>query len=213
MTVTHWIFLASLACLIGAILWQIWLVFRKANTDDLSQSKGSISSGIIYSTIGAMSPGKKETAYLHLPTYMAGMIYHLGAFLSLGMLFFLFFDIKLPVILTSLIAGFLSLSTLCGVFILVKRMVVVKLRHLSTPDDYFSNSLVTLFQTSTVLALLGIQAIPVHLVITSLLFVYIPVGKLRHIIYFFIARFYLGVFYGKRGVWPPKVRNTWNKEH
>ena len=29
------------------------------------------------------------------------------------------------------------------------------------------------------------------------------VGKLKHVVYFFAARYHLGFFYGWRNVWPP----------
>jgi hypothetical protein len=45
----------------------------------------------------------------------------------------------------------------------------------------------------------------------SLLMLYIPIGKLRHTVYFFAARYHLGYFFGWRGVWPPaKLKNDGN---
>jgi hypothetical protein len=38
----------------------------------------------------------------------------------------------------------------------------------------------------------------------AFLFLYIPFGKLKHTVYFFSSRIYLGKFFGKRGVWPVK---------
>jgi len=35
-----------------------------------------------------------------------------------------------------------------------------------------------------------------------LLFLYMPLGKLRHAVYYFAARYHLGFFYGWRNVWP-----------
>jgi hypothetical protein len=29
-----------------------------------------------------------------------------------------------------------------------------------------------------------------------------PLGKLRHVVYYFAARYHLGFFYGWRNVWP-----------
>ena len=36
------------------------------------------------------------------------------------------------------------------------------------------------------------------------LFFYLPLGKLKHLVYFFAARYQLGIFYGRRGVWPAR---------
>ena len=83
-------------------------------------------------------------------------------------------------------------------------MVKPQMRALSTPDDYISNILVTTFQLATAAALLWWQVLPVYFVLTALLLLYIPVGKLKHAIYFFAARYQLGYFFGRRSVWPPR---------
>jgi len=46
----------------------------------------------------------------------------------------------------------------------------------------------------------------VYYVTAALLLLYIPVGKLRHLVYFFAARYQLGYFYGWRGSWPPSKK-------
>ena len=83
---------------------------------------------------------------------------------------------------------------------------------MSNPDDYISNILVTLFQMMTILVLITPALIPsyrhtvlqFYYIITALLLLYGPAGKLRHTVYFFAARYHLGHFYGWRGVWPPR---------
>jgi hypothetical protein len=77
------------------------------------------------------------------------------------------------------------------------------MRRLSNGDDFLSNLLVTVFQILTLFSLWIPGMIPFYFIYSGILFVYIPLGKLRHLLYFFAARFYLGWFYGKRGVWPP----------
>jgi hypothetical protein len=47
-----------------------------------------------------------------------------------------------------------------------------------------------------------------YFIAISLLFLYFPLGKLKHAIYFFAARYQLGFFYGWRGVWPPQNNFT-----
>lgn len=79
----------------------------------------------------------------------------------------------------------------------------MELRSLSNPDDYLSNILVTLFQAGTILTLYLPEVRASYFILASILFLYIPLGKLKHVIYFFAARYHLGFFYGWRGVWPP----------
>ena len=73
------------------------------------------------------------------------------------------------------------------------------------PDDYISNILISTFQLFTMFYLLapGCCCMPTaYYVICILLFLYFPLGKLRHLVYYFSARYHLGFFYGWRNVWP-----------
>ena len=151
-----------------------------------------------------MSPGKKESAYLHLPTYTAGLLYHAGTFVSVGLFFPLLLNAHIEGFLLWSVTGILAVSGLSGIGILTKRMVLPKLRGLSNLDDYVSNVLVTLLQISTLVMLVLGAFAPFYFVSASLLLLYLPLGKLKHALYFFAARYHLGLFYGWRGVWPLK---------
>jgi len=151
-----------------------------------------------------MSPLKKESAFLHLPTYIAGLIYHLGTFLSVFLVFMLWADVVLPRSLSWGFVAFLMISAACGTGILIKRIIKKGLRKLSNPDDYLSNILVTGFQILTAISMIYSNfALPWLFIWAGLLLLYIPLGKLKHLLYFFTARRQLGVFYGSRAVWPP----------
>jgi hypothetical protein len=200
----HWLAIGSLGiCLITSSYHFIRLVVL-GKPIDYSVPAHKIAPSIQYSFTGAMNPLKKESAWLHLPTYSAGIFYHLGTFLSIALFFLILCDISLPRILTFMIAMFLLFSFGCGTGVLIKRMVKKGLRDLSSPDDYISNLLVTLFQLSTGYVLVRHQLYPVYFLLSSLLLLYFPLGKLKHAIYFFAARYHLGFFYGWRGTWPPK---------
>jgi len=200
-------FLISLLIGLANLTYHLTILLKSGNTPDYAPPSGSIPAGIQYSFTGAMSPVKKESAFLHLPTYTAGIIYHLGTFLSVFLIFIIWADVVFPPALSWGIASFLLVSALCGISILVKRMIKKGLRELSNPDDYISNVLVTVFQILTGLTMaLGTVFTPWLFLTAGLLLLYIPIGKLKHLLYFFAARWELGLFYGRRGVWPP-VKN------
>jgi len=200
----HWISLASLGiCLVLSIVHLIRML-RLGRPKEYSAPAGRIAPAVRYSFTGAMSPAKKETAFLHMPTYFAGIAYHLGTFLAILLFSLYWTGIAFPVIPRIAMALFLLGTSGCGVGILMKRLLKKGLRALSNPDDYISNILVTLFQLITALVLLWDNAYPVYFILTSLLLLYFPAGKLKHAIYFFAARYHLGFFFGWRGVWPPK---------
>lgn len=197
-------FLTALLIFLAGLIYHLIILIRLGTTVDYAPPSGSVQAGINYSFTGAMSPAKKESAFLHLPTYTAGMIYHIGTFLSAFLIFLVWADVILPPALSWGLATFLLISVLCGTGILIKRMLKKGLRELSNPDDYISNILVTVFQALTSFSLVsGNLLTPWLFLWAGLLLLYIPLGKLKHLLYFFSARRQLGLFFGSRGVWPP----------
>ncbi len=204
MTWYLWLVVIALSVCLASCLYHFYRIVSLGNPPEYARKAGHIGRAVRYSFTGAMSPVNKESAYLHLPTYTAGIIYHLGTFLSIALFFAFLFRPGIPDQVSLILAIFIGLSALAGIAILVKRMRMHQLRSLSNPDDYISNILVTAFQAATALALFsGSPGIP-YFVITALLLFYFPLGKLKHAVYFFAARYHLGYFYGWRGVWPPR---------
>lgn len=171
---------------------------------DPAQAKGNITKAISYSFSGAMSPLKKESAYMHFPTYTAGMIYHIGTFLSFLCIFVLFFNFESMQWMRYAAASIIAIAAICGLAILIKRIQSKELRSFSNADDYFSNAFVTIFQALMAASLILPELLPVLFIYAAVLFIYIPIGKLKHTIFFFTSRIELGKYYGKRGVWPLK---------
>jgi nitrate reductase gamma subunit len=200
-----WLIYCSLAICLISCFYHFFRLVKYGKPEEYSQSIGDVGSATFYSLTSAMSPLKKESAYLHLPTYTAGLIYHIGTFLSIILFFIFLFDSELLVgWIKWITVGIILCGSLSGVGILIKRIVKKQLLDLSNPDDFISNILVNLFQLSTVLVIINNDLTPIYFVITSILLLYLPLGKLKHTVYFFAARYHLGFFYGWRGVWPPK---------
>lgn len=199
-----WFAIFSFAVCIVSLAYHIFRLMRYGNPNDFSKPLGNTQKAIRYSFTGAMSPARKESAFLHLPTYTAGILYHIGTFLS-AFLFILFLLKYEPSRFTGyVILAFLLVSGISGLAILIKRLANKKLRYLSNPDDYISNFMVTSIHFFTAFVLYYPMAFPAYFIATGILLLYLPLGKLRHTVYFFAARYHLGLFYGWRGTWPPK---------
>lgn len=217
-----WMALAALLiCVVQFIIKFIRLV-KLGAPKDLSQPKGKVSDGIRYSITVAMLPQNKESAYLHLPTYIAGILYHIGTFFSLSL--FVWISVAFAIrfyasndiidnypeylyIGHCIAACLLFTTAACGFSILIKRLVRKELRFFSLFDDYFSNLITTLMQLATAIFLLYPQTVIWYCVVMTLVFLWMPAGKTKHVLYFFAARYHLGFFYGRRGVWPPEKLN------
>jgi len=216
--------LAALGVCLLICLLHFFRLIRLGAPGDFSRPAGKTVEGIRYAFTGAMSPARKESAFLHLPTYTAGLLYHTGNFLSFFLFFFIISGLYPSGWIAWLIIIYLFISSSSGIGILIKRIVRKELRALSNPDDYISNILVTLFQISTILIILTVLPFYsltfqlsncptgqlsncptvqlLYYLLFTLLALYIPAGKLRHTVYFFAARYHLGYFFGRRGVWP-----------
>jgi hypothetical protein len=201
-----WFAIFSLAVCAVSLAYHVIRLIRYGNPDDFSKPLGNTSKAIRYSFTGAMNPARKESAFLHLPTYTAGILYHIGTFLSAFLFIVILLRYEPPLITRYVILFFLILSGSSGLAILIKRSANKKLRFLSNPDDYISNFLVTSVHFITALALYNPMILPAYFIAIGILFLYLPLGKLKHTVYFFAARYHLGLFYGWRGTWPPKSK-------
>jgi len=189
---------------VSVCLFQLIRLIHLGKPKDFSKPAGDLSKAIPYSFIGAMSPSHKESAYLHLPEYSAGILFHIGTFISFIVLIIHLsgYFITEPLFVWGLTAG-ISATAICGLIILIARFFNKVQKEISNPDDYISNLLVTVFQILTI-GILHFDIPMLYFLWASLLLFYLPFGKLKHVVYFFAARYHLGFFYGWRGTWPPK---------
>ena len=223
-------YIAFLFCLIICFLHFLKLI-RLGAPKDLSEKAGSVAAGVIYANTGAMSPTQKESAYKHLPNYAAGILFHIGSFTAIFCFLLLFFDILTNdtvsvfffqhTLLSFIIAMILWVGSLFGLILIIERIFSKKLRPISNIDDYFSGGIVTLFQvlSATLFTFYAFdgclhrffshgihsEIFCIYYLVAALLFFYLPFGKLKHVVYYFAARYHLGFFYGSRGTWPPKI--------
>jgi nitrate reductase gamma subunit len=167
-----------------------------------SEAGGKPREGIAYALGRGMLPWEKESAARHLPTYVAGMVYHAGIFSAVLYAFCLTANIPLPQTVLTTIQFLLAAGFLSGTGLLLKRMIHSKMRYISCPDDYASNLLVDAFMFSGLLSSWLASAAPVFLILAVLTFLYMPLGKVRHCFFFFYSRILFGSYFGRRGVLP-----------
>ena len=208
MSNAHWVLTGCFALFLMISAGLIRKAIPAWRTFDPTAPKGRPALGACYSLTGAMMPWKKESAKLYPASYILGVLFHLGSFLGFVLVALVFLRFGLPGSVISASALFLGITAMSGVGLLIKRLASPNLRYFSNPDDYFATLLVTGWQALIVGALLVESMRPALLVVTGVLLLYIPMGKLRHAVYFIPARVHLGLFYGRRGVWPARNRRT-----
>lgn len=201
----QWISLAALVYCALAFSCRFIRLLQMGAPKDLSDKSGNTRNAIRYSYTAAMLPTNKESAYLHLPTFTAGIFFHIGTFLSI--LVFLWFIINsfagvvVPQNIQVAASILFLITALNGLGVLLKRAVKKELREMSGFDDYFSNGITTALQLLTAL-FIWFPIAPAYYLVAALFFLWLPSGKTKHLLYFFFARYHLGFFYGWRGTWP-----------
>jgi hypothetical protein len=197
--------LLALAGLIAG-LFGIYLRYaetkRRALPADNSPIKGNLSHGIMYAFTMGMAPWAKESTRIHMIAYLRGIGFHIGIFAAIGAVIISPFWGYLPSILSWTLFWVLTVGAIFGVAGGVMRIAEHNLRGLSLPDDHFAVWLTTLLITVTGLALVNEAFVVPMYIIAAITFVYVPLGKIRHCLYFFFSRTFFGKFFGRRAVFP-----------
>ena len=175
---------------------------RRALPTDQSSIKGNIAHGITYAFTQGMLPWAKESTRLHMIAYLRGIGFHIGIFTAIGAVIISPFWAYLHPLLSPVLFWVLILGAVLGAAGGIMRITEHNLRDLSLPDDHFAVWLTTVFITITGLAALNAAFIIPMYIIATLTFVYVPVGKIRHCLYFFFSRIFFGKFFGRRAVFP-----------
>lgn len=165
-------------------------------------ARGRARDGVAYAFGRGMSPWAKESARLHPAVYVAGVLYHLGILVSIGFAGVAVAGVRWPGSVSVVAAPLLALSFVAGIGLLLRRVATPGIRAVSSPDDYASNVAVTLLVASALVSLASGGSAPSLLVVATLVLLYAPLGKIRHCVFFFLARAGFGRLLGRRGVLP-----------
>ncbi len=175
---------------------------------DHSRPAGSPVRGIVYSFTAAMTPRHKESVRRHPFMFAMGVLMHVGVVLTLLAVLLLVVWPQAARAILSLGRPIVALAFAVALFLFIRRLLTPDLRVMSVPDDYLAS-----LATGGLLALASLHApgAPVELALlayAALFFVYLPLGKLRHAAFFFVARGDIGRRLGYRGVYPPAAAGT-----
>jgi hypothetical protein len=197
--------LASSGICLAALTFLIGRTLAVGRREYLSAPRGYAGRGLVYAFGRGMV--EKESVSLHKPTFIGGMLYHGAIFAAF---LYLFWTVLFPgtVLLLGVFRVVLAGGAVVGLSLLFKRASKPHLRRLSCPDDFFANLFVDLFLALAFLHTLVPSVEPAWLAIAILLFLYMPLGKIRHCFFFFATRLAFGVHFGRRGALPGTSREA-----
>jgi hypothetical protein len=196
----------ALASVIWAVLVltvQLLLAWGGGRADH-SVPTGRRGRGILYNFTTAMLPSHKESARRHPAEFFTGALLHGGVFLGiLGFGITLASPERSP-ILPLVVGPIYGISLLAGLVLLVRRIVSRNLRAMSSPDDFLAIVMTGGFLVVSILFGFGQVTVSTYFACSAALFIYLPIGKLRHCVFFFAARLDFGGRLGYRGVYPAR---------
>lgn len=190
-----------------ALVFLVWRTYSSGRRPYLAEPRAGATRGILYAFTTGMMPWEKESAGRHLPTFLAGIVYHVGILSLFYYVFSLVLHPALPLLLP-VVGPLMAAGAGAGIGLLIKRAVSPHLRAISCGDDFVSNALVDACLLLAVGHLYFLRLETALLSSFLLLLIYLPLGKIRHCFFFFYTRILFGVFFGRRGVFPGPEKRT-----
>lgn len=189
-----------------------WLLRFKAGRDrqaPTGQTPPAMRRGILYSWLNIAMPWAMESTRTHAVLYGQFVIFHLGVVAAIALSFVIPYTpgwLESPG-LVLLLQATMGAAFLVSVARLVRRVTNKTMRAISTPDDYFSLSLLAIWFLFAVLAApnrvdAGETVLLVYFFLTAFFLLYVPFSKISHYLYYPFTRFYLGRTLTHRGVFP-----------
>lgn len=175
--------------------------------------KGSARRGILLSFGSVFVPWSMESTRKHTAIWVEFALFHIAVAIAIGATFVHPYAPQVlagPVVYT--LTVFLAIGVVAGVLRFVRRVARPEMRAISTPDDYFSISIVTIYFGTAIWGLvtdsnLGLIA---YFGLTTFLLLYVPWSKISHYLYMPFTRFYFGFLFGRRGVTAPAMPGRYN---
>lgn len=196
---TAGILLVGAAIFVAGVIFVLLCTQRRRYQAEMAPIKGSPGQGVLYAYTLGMAPWAKESARLHWVAYIRGFIFHIAVFVAIAFLIATPWLTDMMAPLRMALAALFGIGAVLGLAGFWMRLADPSLRVLSTPDDYFSLALVTLFLISAAASAASIHLLPSFWAISGVTLAYAPFGKLKHFIFFFYERVFVGLFFGRRG--------------
>jgi nitrate reductase gamma subunit len=190
----------------------VWFLRFKAGTERQGQSGSSDTTpmkGALYSWANIAMPWAMESTRKRFFLYAQFVVFHLGVAAAILLSFIIPYA---PGLLASqiLVLAFqviMGAACVVGLIRMVRRVGSPYMRAISSPDDYFSLALLTVWLFSAVVAAPndatnGEWHLLAYFLLTAFFLVYVPFSKISHYLYYPFTRYYLGKTMGYRGVYP-----------
>ena len=190
----------------------LWLFRFKAGGDRQAQTgtpDTTPQKGIIYSWANIAMPWAMESTRKKFILYVQFVIFHLGVVAAIGLTFVIpyFSELLMNRIIVIALQVIIGGACLVGVVRIIRRIFSKYMRAISSPDDYFSLFLLTIWFFFAALSVdihetANETALLIYFYMTTFFLLYVPFSKISHYLYYPITRYYFGKTMGYRGIYP-----------
>ncbi len=195
---------------------KIYQLMKKPGPPEKAELKGDRYAGAVHSLANVLRPWGMESTRNHMYFYVEFVIFHIAVFLTIGSTFFIPLT---PWLMTPLVSKvimiFMGLAFLIGLRRIYRRFTTPEIRIISSPDDYFAISLMTIFfGVGFITMYLWIQGRPetgwmwIFFLMTTFFLLYVPFSKISHYVLYPFGRVMYGQIFGGRGVLNRNVRGN-----
>ena len=189
-----------------------WLLRFKAGRDRQAPTGSRppvMSRGILYSWLNIAMPWTMESTRRQVLLYVQFTVFHLGVTAAIALSFIIPYAPRWleSAALVGALQAVMGAAFLVGLLRFYRRLSQPTMRAISTPDDYFSLTLLTVWMLFAVLAApndaaSGEGILLTYFFLTAFFLIYVPFSKISHYLYYPFTRFYLGRTMTHRGVYP-----------
>ena len=214
--VVHWIALVVMAIVYTLkIRWLLSFNLAKDKSAPGNPAQSNKQKGARYSLFNVAMPWSMESTRKPkgFVFYLGFVIFHLGVVAGITLAFV---STIAPDFLRNQAVGYAMLALLIGallvsIYRVFRRTLRPLMRLISTPDDYFSLVMLTIWfglGACTQAYLMGIggmtseMLLVAYLYLTSFFLLYVPFSKISHYLYYPFTRLYIGRALGHRGSYP-----------
>jgi nitrate reductase gamma subunit len=191
------------------IIWFLRFTAGQERQGHTGSQRTTPAKGFIYSWANIAMPWAMESTRTKWFLYAQFVVFHIGVVAAISLSFVIPYG---PAVLENAVIVLLFqlvIAGACFVGILrfVRRVSDPYMRAISSPDDYFSLILLTVW------FFFGVLAVPNNLahgewhlltffLLTAFFLIYVPFSKISHYLYYPFTRYYFGKTMAYRGVYP-----------
>jgi len=210
-TIAHVMLIVMAVIYALRIRWLLKFPAGKERQGETGPQDTNQKKGIIYSWANIAMPWAMESTRKKFFLYFQFVVFHMGVVAAIGLTFIIPFAtswLSLPLVV-KIFQIMTGAAFIVGIMRMIRRIFYKRMQMISSPDDYFSLLLLTVWFLFTTLSVDVLHqshewVVLTYFYMTAFFLLYVPFSKISHYLYYPFTRYYFGKTMGYRGIYPMK---------